>query len=575
MRGELCLGTSKSGGFQGSAAVNRRLGSPLARGDGELPLLNAFKGAILSRNRRNLADVRLVTSTVRSDGLFRRPGEDLPLHEAVQKRNPSQEPWRRLANVQVNPGLAGRSVKKFKLGLAAVGAVVGEGRRKLIRGITKLLMSAVLCSLPVAGAWADGAVYAMTNAVGNNQILAYHRARDGTLTLMQTINTGGGGSGAQLSPPDSLGSQGSLVLDDQHHLLFAVNTETLAENSQDCQQGTITSFLVARDGRLILADRVISRGLFPNSLAVRTNNIHNEQSDEVGKENNTDLLYVLNAGGPGASPFCGSSPNIAGFRVDSLGKIRLLSDSVQAIIDPGPLDGTGFGVNCPVSGFPTPSIDCGRNPPAFPRSPAQVQFTPDGTQLIVTVKGTNKIYVFAIGESGAPMVTQAPGPALPTYFGFTFDWQGHLILTEPFGQATNIPAAGTGAVSSFAISETGGLQQISASVGDGGTAPCWIALEPVTGRYAYVSNNLSNGLSSYSVGNDGSLTLLMPTAATANGPNDLAAVAEGGTSFLYVLDAGDGTVGAFQVNLRNGSLTPLAAVGGLPASDGAAGLAAY
>jgi hypothetical protein len=50
----------QSGGFHGSAAVNRRLGSPLARGDGELPLLNSLKCAILSRNRRNLADVRIL-----------------------------------------------------------------------------------------------------------------------------------------------------------------------------------------------------------------------------------------------------------------------------------------------------------------------------------------------------------------------------------------------------------------------------------------------------------------------------------------------------------------------------------
>ena len=37
--------------------------------------------------------------------------------------------------------------------------------------VTKFLMCALLCSLPAAGAWADGAVYAMTNAVGNNQIV--------------------------------------------------------------------------------------------------------------------------------------------------------------------------------------------------------------------------------------------------------------------------------------------------------------------------------------------------------------------------------------------------------------------
>jgi len=270
--------------------------------------------------------------------------------------------------------------------------------------------------------------------------------------------------------------------------------------------------------------------------------------------------------------------------------MNLLSGSVQAIIDPGALNGTGSGVNCPNSSTFSPStFDCGRNPPAFPRSPAQVGFTPDGDQLVVTVKGTNSIYVFPVGENGAPTVIQAPGPALPTYFGFAFDQNAHMILTEPFGKATSIPTGFAGAVSSFTITEAGALQQISASVGDGGTAPCWIALEPITGRYAYVSNNLSNSLSSYSVGNDGSLTLRNANAANfpppmnstiGGGPNDLAAVADGGKSFLYVLESGFGMVGAFRVNLVTtgsltaGSLTALPSVGGLPVS-GAAGLAAY
>jgi DNA-binding beta-propeller fold protein YncE len=194
--------------------------------------------------------------------------------------------------------------------------------------------------------------------------------------------------------------------------------------------------------------------------------------------------------------------------------------------------------------------------------------------LVVTVKATNKIYVFPVGENGAPLVTQAPGPALPTYFGFAFDQHGHMILTEPFGQATSIPMGGAGALSSFAITEAGAVQQISASIGDGGTAACWVALEPITGRYAYVSNNLSDSLSSYSVGNDGSLTLLAAIAAAGNGPNDLMVVRESRGSFLYVLNSGDGTVAPFQINLADGSLTPLPAVGGLP-NGGAAGLAAY
>jgi hypothetical protein len=57
---------------------------------------------------------------------------------------------------------------------------------------------ALLCLSPAA-AWAGGAVYAMTNALDNNEVLVYSRATNGNLTLTQTIATGGGGSGRQLA----------------------------------------------------------------------------------------------------------------------------------------------------------------------------------------------------------------------------------------------------------------------------------------------------------------------------------------------------------------------------------------
>lgn len=72
--------------------------------------------------------------------------------------------------------------------------------------LVELLACACFGLAPLASA--DGTVYAMTNALGNNQILVYHRANDGTLSLVQTIGTKGGGSGTQLDPTDSLGSPG-------------------------------------------------------------------------------------------------------------------------------------------------------------------------------------------------------------------------------------------------------------------------------------------------------------------------------------------------------------------------------
>lgn len=458
----------------------------------------------------------------------------------------------------------------------------------MARNLIKVSMYALLSSLAAGLAWADGAVYVMTNALGNNQILVYHRLSDGSLlptTPVQVIATGGGGSGLQLAAVDSLGSAGSLQLDKGHHLLFAVNTESASQNNglgtynTDCQQGTITSFLVASDGTLTFADRVFSRGLFPNSLTVKR---------ELNQDE--DFLYVLNAGGPEApgvcnlTPAAANGPNITGFKVDKAGNMEPL-DSTQPI-DPGPA--AGLGEDCvdaagfsALTGAPAADFSCGLNPPSFPRSPAQVRFTPNGNQLVVTVKGTNVIYVFPVndaGKAGNPTISQAFGPALPTYLGFTFDGSGRLLVTELFGTATTIPKGGSGAVSSFTVTTTGELTAISSDVADGGTAPGFIALESILGHYAYVSNNLSASISSYAVGTGGTVTLLNGTAATPSGPNDLATAHEGTASFLYVVAAGNGTAGAFQINTTDGSLTALAGSSAFPGFPGTTlpqGIAAF
>ena len=450
----------------------------------------------------------------------------------------------------------------------------------MLRYFAKVFACVIFCSLLSLAAWADGAVYAMTNALGNNQVLVFHRGADGNLTAtpVQTIATGGGGSGLQEAGVDSLGSAGSIQLDPGHHLLFVTNTESAAENdgsgayNTDCQLGTITSFQVASNGTLTYVDRVFSRGLFPNSLTVRTD------SDGAG-----DLLYVLNAGGPEAPAICrnqpdtSNTPNITGFKVDAAGRMKPILGSTQAI-DPGPATAsTPDSESCPPTGFPF-ETRCGLNPPSFVRSPAQVRFTPDGYQLVVTVKGTNTIYVFCVDDNGKAkdgVATQALPPAFPTYFGFAFDKHQNLLVTETFGSGTTVPTGGAGALSSFLVSQFGALTPISSHVNDGGTAACCIALEPITQRFAYVSNNLSASISSYQVSNAGTVTLLNGTAASPAAPNDLAVTKESGASFLYVVDAASGTVDAFHINLVDGSLTALTGGMGLPANRSAQGLAAY
>src|SRR5262249_54952921 len=228
-------------------------------------------------------------------------------------------------------------------------------------------------------------------------------------SLVQTVATGGGGSGLQLAGVDALGSAGSVQLDPGHRLLFVVNTESAAENNgagaynTDCQQGTITSFRVEPDGTLTFADRVFSGGLFPNSLTIRKrhNGVEEEHRDrDQGEQDQGDrdegdqghgkrgeLLYVLNAGGPQV-PIChlipdsANTPNITGFRVAPAGHMPPI-DSTQPI-DPGPASAPS-GVSCTaaaaagfsaLTGAPAADFQCGLNPPSFPRSPAQIRFTP-------------------------------------------------------------------------------------------------------------------------------------------------------------------------------------------------------
>jgi 6-phosphogluconolactonase (cycloisomerase 2 family) len=381
----------------------------------------------------------------------------------------------------------------------------------------------------------------------------------------------GGGSGIQFGGADAndtLGSQGSIAIDSKHRHLFAINTENTAENllpdgKQDCNQGSISSFLIGPDGTLTWVQKISSGGLFPNSLAL-----------------NGSQLYVLNAGG-GAASGCGAAPdenpNVTGFQVSPTGALRAIPGVTQPI-DPGPDGAPGF-LNCDNTGLPP----CGLSPPLFVRSPAEVRFTPNDQFLVVTVKGTNSIYVFPVNPKGttglgSPTIFKATGTAgvdsEPTYFGFTFDPKGHLIVSEPFGAPpiSTIPTGGAGAASSFTIGKNGVLSPISSHVPDGQTAPCWMVLDPQE-LHAYTTNNVTGNISSFTLGSNGTLTILENVAASLSGPNDMTTVKDGQSSFLYVVASNVGMVYAYQIE-SDGTLSLIDSYSGLPTAT-SQGIAAY
>ena len=112
----------------------------------------------------------------------------------------------------------------------------------------------------------------------------------------------------------------------------------------------------------------------------------------------------------------------------------------------------------------------GTNPPNFVESPAQVGFDPSGRWLVVTIKVLDEIDLFSVDDNGLPGANPVINPSSgSTPFGFGFDPTGHLIVAEPFGPAE--PGDGAaGAVSSYAIGDDGSLISISPTVEDQQTA---------------------------------------------------------------------------------------------------------
>ena len=125
-----------------------------------------------------------------------------------------------------------------------------KNKSSMIIPLLALTLAAQVVPHIYAQAADQHAVFAMTNSVEGNQIIAYSRAADGSLIERNQIATGGRGSGGTTDP---LGSQGSLTLSQDHSLLFAVNAGT----------GDISVFRVTRKpaaypGRLLRRQRTRS-----------------------------------------------------------------------------------------------------------------------------------------------------------------------------------------------------------------------------------------------------------------------------------------------------------------------------
>ncbi|MFJ1582485.1 lactonase family protein [Streptomyces sp. NPDC088197] len=339
----------------------------------------------------------------------------------------------------------------------------------------------------------EGPVFVQTDNTAHNEIVAYHRAPDGSLSRRGTFATGGKGGVLDGSVVDHLASQGSLVHDCAHHLLFAVNAGS----------DTVTVFSV--DGERLHREQVItSGGRFPVSLTVHD-----------------DRVYVLNARDGGS---------VQGYRIAGGKRLERVGGWRRELH----LDTT--------------------TAPEFTHTPGQVSFTPDGSRLIVTTKaGGSSVDVFRVSPSGAPSarpVVNVENGAVP--FGFTFDSRGRLVVTDAGTNAVLTFAvredghvvrldkaltgeqatcwisragdrfyasnAGSNAVSGFRQTRRATLQPLGTTATGAGSTDSAVTPDE---HFLYVQTGGTGGVDAFRVERDGSLhkvgTVIVPDAVGGEG----------------------------------------------------------
>ncbi len=161
------------------------------------------------------------------------------------------------------------------------------------------MAAAVLAAIPSVAAAAPRAVYTQTNQPTGNSVVWFERAGDGRLTQRRTYPTGGRGAPNFFSHFPITDSQGSVVINPQKTLLFAVNHGSRS----------VTSFRIRPNGSLQRAQVVSSGGRGPSSLTINADGV----------------LYVSNEARPA---------RIQGFRVAAGGRMSPIGGSNRILAHP-------------------------------------------------------------------------------------------------------------------------------------------------------------------------------------------------------------------------------------------------
>lgn len=364
-----------------------------------------------------------------------------------------------------------------------------------ISAFSPVISSAQLTDLAQQGK-DRGAVFVMTNNAQKNEVIAFDRAANGSLTESGHFDTGGRGSGGVTDP---LEAQGSLTLSQDHSLLFVANAGS----------GNVSTFSVRRSN-LILVSKTASGGSQPVAVAQFQN-----------------LVYVLNSGGAGSvvgfhldfgaqlKPIKGATTFLtanttagASLSFSPDGKFLLVTERLANTID-------AFRVNADGTLGP---IVANANPAPGTFS---VAFAPNGKAIVsetgpAGANNASAISSYTVGPDGKLTAVSQSVPA----FANGNCWNA----ITPDGKYVYTSNSGSDSISGYSIGNDGTLTPLGSTVvgnNPPGSHNVDIAVSS-DGKYVYTINSDSGNVGIFRIEQNGTLTGLgqageLPKMAGFNG----------------------------------------------------------
>ena len=345
----------------------------------------------------------------------------------------------------------------------------------------------------------NGAVFVMTNNASNNQIIAYTRNSDGSLSGRHTYNTNGRGSGGVTDP---LASQGSLTLSQDHSYLLAANAGS----------GDISVFKVT-GATLTLLSVTPCGGSEPVSIAQRGNLVY---VLNAGAASNVTAFHFTNSGIlkqiPNSTAFLTTgNTGAASVAISPDGQTLLVTEKLTGNID-------AFAIN--LSGTLGPLVP---NPSAGPGL-FGVLFAPNGAAITTETgpsgaQNASAVSSYSVSSGGTLSVISA---SVPTLANATC-W--HVVT--PDGKLLYTTNPGSGTLSGFWIGSNGSLTPVDGTVLatlPTGSTDLDLAVSD-DGKFLYTIDSGTGSVSVLGVNADGTLNVLAgPGCLAANaGFNGIAA----------------------------------------------------